>query len=121
MDLTRYAPILLVIFLMLGTGNISGCGFLEGDDGSTGAAGEAGDLGPAGPTGATGSTGATGPTGPMGPAGSPDTPDDVRDKFFTGTKCIGNDPVNDIMVKVGPLCVDVYEASVWSGADGTGT
>jgi formylglycine-generating enzyme required for sulfatase activity len=25
------------------------------------------------------------------------------------------------MVKVGPLCVDVYEASVWSLSDGTGT
>jgi len=25
------------------------------------------------------------------------------------------------MIKVGPLCVDQYEASVWSNADGTGT
>lgn len=28
---------------------------------------------------------------------------------------------NDEMVKVGPLCVDKYEASVWSKPDGTGT
>jgi formylglycine-generating enzyme required for sulfatase activity len=34
--------------------------------------------------------------------------------------CAGNS-ANDIMVPVGPLCVDKYEASVWSNADGTGT
>ncbi|MBI3609116.1 MAG: SUMF1/EgtB/PvdO family nonheme iron enzyme [Nitrospirae bacterium] len=34
--------------------------------------------------------------------------------------CAGNS-AGDIMVKVGPLCVDKYEASVWSAADGTGT
>ncbi len=66
--------------------------------------------GPAGPTGATGAT---------GPAGSPDTANQVRDKFFTGTSCVGNS-ASDIMVKVGPLCVDKYEASVWQFADGTG-
>jgi formylglycine-generating enzyme required for sulfatase activity len=38
----------------------------------------------------------------------------------TGTSCVGNS-AGDIMVKVGPLCVDKYEASVWSNADGTGT
>lgn len=30
-----------------------------------------------------------------------------------GTPCAGND-AEDIMVRVGPLCVDRYEASVWS-------
>ncbi len=35
----------------------------------------------------------------------------------TGTPCAGND-AGDIMVRVGPLCVDKYEASVWSAADG---
>jgi sulfatase-modifying factor enzyme 1 len=37
--------------------------------------------------------------------------------------CSGKDPVtspNDVMVKVGPICVDRYEASVWSQPDGTG-
>lgn len=34
--------------------------------------------------------------------------------------CEGNS-ASDVMVKVGPLCVDKYEASVWSNADGTGT
>lgn len=62
-------------------------------------------------------TGPAGPAGPQGPAGSPDTPDQVRDKFFQGTACLGNDP-SDIMVKVGPLCVDVYEASLWSSFTG---
>ncbi len=67
--------------------------------------------GPEGPQGPTGSTGAT------GPAGSPDTADEVQDKFFSGTSCIVND-ATDIMVKVGPLCVDVYEASVWDSLTG---
>jgi Sulfatase-modifying factor enzyme 1 len=58
--------------------------------------------------------------GPQGPAGSPDTANQVRDKFFTGTSCVGNS-ADDKMVRVGPLCVDKYEASVWSNADGTGT
>jgi len=47
------------------------------------------------------------------------TPDQIRDKFYSGTSCAGNG-ANDIMVKVGPLCVDVFEASVWSNPDGTG-
>lgn len=62
-------------------------------------------------------TGPPGPIGPQGPAGSPDTADQVRDKSYTGTACVGND-LADIMVKVGPLCVDVYEASVWSTPTG---
>jgi hypothetical protein len=33
------------------------------------------------------------------------------------TNCPGNDS-KDIMVKVGPICVDKYEASVWSTATG---
>jgi formylglycine-generating enzyme required for sulfatase activity len=37
-----------------------------------------------------------------------------------GQPCYGNTP-DDIMVRVGPLCVDKYEASVWSRPDGTGT
>ncbi|MBI3353458.1 MAG: SUMF1/EgtB/PvdO family nonheme iron enzyme, partial [Nitrospirae bacterium] len=36
------------------------------------------------------------------------------------TSCQGNS-ANDSMVKVGNLCVDKYEASIWSAADGTGT
>ena len=36
-----------------------------------------------------------------------------------GIPCRGNS-VNDVMVRVGPLCVDKYEASVWSGPAGTG-
>lgn len=34
--------------------------------------------------------------------------------------CAGNNS-NDVMVKVGPLCVDKYEASIWSNTGGTGT
>jgi Sulfatase-modifying factor enzyme 1 len=82
--------------------------------------GPTGATGPTGPTGATGSTGPTGATGPQGPAGSPDTANQVRDKFFTGTSCVGNS-ADDYMVKVGPLCVDQFEASIWPNADGTGT
>jgi len=35
-----------------------------------------------------------------------------------GVTCEGNDS-NDIMVRVGPLCVDKYEASVWTTSDGS--
>jgi formylglycine-generating enzyme required for sulfatase activity len=76
--------------------------------------------GPKGDKGDTGATGVTGATGSQGPAGSPDTANQVRDKFFSGTSCAGNS-ASDVMVKVGPLCVDKYEASVWSNANGTGT
>jgi hypothetical protein len=47
----------------------------------------------------------------------PDTPDRVRTNVFAGTACPGNDPA-DVMVRVGNLCVDVYEASVWSAPTG---
>jgi hypothetical protein len=42
---------------------------------------------------------------------------DADDFNFT---CEGSSP-NDEMVQVGPLCVDKYEASVWTVYDGTGT
>jgi sulfatase-modifying factor enzyme 1/collagen triple helix repeat protein len=80
-----------------------------GPQGSQGPQGPTGPQGPQGDKGDTGLPGPVGPAGPMGPAGSPDTPDQVRDKFFEGTSC--GDPN---MVKVGPICVDKYEASVWS-------
>lgn len=38
----------------------------------------------------------------------------------TGIACAGND-AGDIMVRVGPLCVDAYEASVWDTSQGGGT
>lgn len=41
-------------------------------------------------------------------------------QVFAGWPCKGNTP-NDIMVRVGILCVDKYEASVWSNPNGTGT
>jgi formylglycine-generating enzyme required for sulfatase activity len=41
-------------------------------------------------------------------------------QVFAGWPCKGNSP-NDIMVRVGILCVDKYEASVWSNYNGTGT
>jgi hypothetical protein len=58
-----------------------------------------------------------GPLGPPGAPGSPDTPDQVREKFHVGTSCGGSDP-QDVMVRVGNLCVDVHEASVWSTPTG---
>jgi len=67
--------------------------------------------------GAQGAPGSPGLPGLQGAPGSPDTPDQVRAKFFAGTACPGNDPA-DVMVRVGNICVDVYEASVWSGPTG---
>jgi len=49
-----------------------------------------------------------------------DTPDQVRGKFFSGTSCSDPNNPSDIMVKVGPVCVDKFEASVWTNPDGTG-
>jgi formylglycine-generating enzyme required for sulfatase activity len=42
------------------------------------------------------------------------------DALGSGSSCTGTS-ANDEVVKVGPLCVDKYEASVWSSPDGTGT
>jgi len=48
-----------------------------------------------------------------------DSTDQVRTKFFQGTACPGVSP-GDVMVKVGPICIDVYEASIWDSlTDGT--
>jgi formylglycine-generating enzyme required for sulfatase activity len=93
---------------------LSGCDE-DGEQGPPGPAGPAGPIGPAGPAGPAG------PIGPAGPAGSPDTADQVRDKFFAGTTCTNPNSSADTMVRVGSLCVDVYEASIWSNSDGTGT
>ncbi len=56
------------------------------------------------------------PPGLQGPAG-PTLPHAPQ----SGTSCTNPDNPNDIMVKVGPICVDKYEASVWTNPDGTGT
>jgi hypothetical protein len=88
--------------------------------GPQGPKGDTGSTGPQGPPGPQGNTGPQGPQGPQGPAGATDTPDTVREKFFSGNACPGNG-AGDAMVKVGPLCVDVYEASVWDTAGGGGT
>jgi formylglycine-generating enzyme required for sulfatase activity len=39
---------------------------------------------------------------------------------YEGVRCKGRGP-NDVMVRVGPLCVDKYEASVWTQPGGIGT
>jgi len=67
--------------------------------------------------GSLGALGPKGPKGDQGSAGSPDTPDQVRAKFFQATGCTGSDP-QDEMVLVGTVCVDKYEASVWSTPTG---
>ena len=85
----------------------------QGIQGTPGPQGLTGSQGPAGPQGPQGAEGLQGPQGPSGADGSPDTPNQVRDKFFTGTSCRGND-ITDELVRVGSLCVDKYEASVWN-------
>jgi hypothetical protein len=64
-----------------------------------------------------GALGPKGDPGSPGSPGSPDSADQVRAKFFTGTDCPGND-ATDVMIRVGSICVDVFEASVWSTASG---
>lgn len=85
----------------------------QGEQGPQGIQGPAGQQGPAGPQGPQGAQGLPGPQGTSVAVGSPDTPNQVRDKFFAGTSCTGND-FTDEMVRVGSLCVDKYEASVWN-------
>jgi len=70
--------------------------------------------------GALGPRGDKGDKGDQGDAGAPDTPDQVRGKFFAGASCPGND-ADDAMVKIGSLCIDVHEASVWSTLTGAST
>lgn len=55
-------------------------------------------------------------------ADPPTAPTEMRD-VETTKYCAGKDPVQspgDVMVKVGPICVDKYEASVWSQKNGGG-
>src|SRR3972149_5890004 len=85
----------------------------QGTQGPQGIQGPVGPQGPAGPEGAQGAQGLQGPQGPPGVQGSPDTPNQIRDKFFTGTSCTGND-ITDELVRVGSLCIDKYEATVWN-------
>src|SRR3990170_8322233 len=85
----------------------------QGIQGPPGPQGLTGPQGPAGPQGPQGAQGPQGPQGPSGTDGSPDTPNQVRDKFFTGTSCTGND-ITDELVRVGSSCVDKYEASAWN-------
>jgi formylglycine-generating enzyme required for sulfatase activity len=53
-------------------------------------------------------------------ANAADIASNTQNSNKTGIPCSGND-VNDEMVRVGPLCVDKYEASVWDSASGGGT
>lgn len=69
------------------------------------------------PLAQVGGLGPAGPPGSPGPPGPRDTPDQVRAKFFAGAACPGTDP-QDVMVRVGNVCVDVFEASVWSTPTG---
>src|SRR5262249_10223959 len=58
-----------------------------------------------------------GAAGEPGPPAAADDPEQVREKFYAGTACPGHDP-QDVLVRVGNLCIDVYEASVWSAPTG---
>jgi len=95
----------------------------QGSAGLKGPQGPVGKIGPAGPSGKTGPAGKKGSAGRRGPAGTnkADTPDQVREKFLQGKSCFNPENPKDIMVKVGGLCFDKYEASVWTKTGGTGT
>lgn len=63
---------------------------------------------PEGPPGPQGPEGPVGPQGPQGPEGPPG---------FAGDCNAGLAP-DDEMVRVGSVCIDRYEASVWTEPDG---
>lgn len=61
-----------------------------------------GEPGPRGPAGQTG------PRGPEGPKGDPAWVADCNQGL----------PADDVMVRVGPVCIDRYEASIWDARSG---
>lgn len=60
---------------------------------------------------APGLVGGPGPAGPVGPTGPPGAPAFVAE-------CGQGLPPDDVMVKVGPVCVDKYEATLWDAPEG---
>ena len=67
--------------------------------------GPKGDTGARGPVGPKGGTGASGPAGPRGDAGF-------------AANCNEGLAGNDVMVRVGSVCIDRYEASIWTARTG---
>lgn len=65
-------------------------------------------TGPQGPQGPQGVPGPQGPTGPQGPAGPPAWDADCNTGLAPG----------DEMVRVGSVCIDKYEASIWDAPVG---
>lgn len=82
--------------------------------GPQGATGPQGPLGPPGPQGEPGPQGDPGPQGARGPQGDKGEPGEAS----WSADCNDGLAVNDIMVRVGPVCVDKYEASVWDAPTG---
>lgn len=70
--------------------------------------GPAGRAGPVGAAGPKGHKGETGPPGQAGAKGDPSFTADCNYGLHTG----------DVMVRVGPICIDRYEASIWDAPVG---
>ncbi len=73
--------------------------------------------GPVGPAGPGGPSGPPGPKGQGGDQGPPGLPGPLGDPTWSAD-CHDGVPPGDVMVRVGPFCIDKYEASVWTSRTG---
>lgn len=95
----------------LADGAVTKAKLAEGIDGTPGPAGPQGEQGEPGPQGRAGAQGDPGPQGPEGPQGPQGAPAFAAD-------CNQGLAANDVMVRVGSVCVDKYEASIWDAKTG---
>ena len=79
--------------------------------------GRRGPAGPVGPPGATGSPGEPGDPGPRGERGALGATGAAGESAFLAD-CSEGLATGDVMVRVGAVCVDRYEASIWDSPNG---
>ena len=89
----------------------------QGPQGETGPQGPEGAQGAPGPQGPEGAQGAPGPQGPQGETG-PQGPEGPQGLSAFEVDCNEGLAPDDEMIRVGSICIDVYEASLWDAPTG---